>query len=183
MPREIPFVPFQSDQEILDFVHALTGDRKADTAVGKARGLNDFQISVLRQVFGKSGPANTKFVSDEVREQIIEQYKDGVNVQEISKNFDVSVSRIYDFLAKAKCDRNRRDFWTPIKERGLMQMRDKKHMMWKDIARFFGKTINCVERKYKYMKMVEARTAELANVKSQSTFETENSVEMEKTDD
>lgn len=149
------FKPFKTDQELLDFAHSLTGVRKHDEALGKKLGMSRFQISVFRQMLGKI-EYERKTIPNENRQDIISDYKDGMATLDIAAKYGMSVSAVYGVLERGHCDRDRRDFWTPIKCKQLIHMRDVKKMQWKDIGMALGRSLQCVQQKYTSMKRQSA---------------------------
>lgn len=151
---ETKFRPLITDEEILDFVHSLTADRRADEAVCMARGFTKFQASVLRKIFGKVTNPCIRH-SSEVKSKVIELYKDGMAIRDIAATANLQESSIYSILDGCNVERNRNDFWSPIKEKKLLHLHDVMRQTWPNIAMQMGRSVQIVHRKYVQLKILD----------------------------
>lgn len=148
-PRE--FTPITEDDKILALIHEFNGHKKHDDEVGRQHGLSQFQTSVLRQVFGKTEFV-TKWHPQELKDAVVKAYEDGETAVKIAKDNNISISAVYGVLTSMGVERNRRDFWTPIKTKQLVYLRDNQKLSWVEIGQIMGRTFKCCYAKYAHMK-------------------------------
>lgn len=157
-PKAVPFTPITSDEEILNFIHSLTGKKKEDTIIGEARGLTHFQISVIRQVFGKT-EFTQKYHSEETIRGVIDDYQNGDLVNGIAKKYSISVSAVYGILEREGIDRSRKEPWTKFRCERLVKLKEVDRLKWADIAKYMGMTISAAHAHYKSIKIKQAQEA------------------------
>lgn len=146
--------PIVNDDEILAFVHSLTGERKHDIDVCAAHGIPRFVCDVLRRVFGKI--RNKKyFLPDDLKASMIKEYRSGLPIKQIAKNHGLSVGSVYSVLSLNKVERNRQNEWSKIQSMRLVRMRDVQKLTWREIGEYFGKSPSACFQKYHNIKSKE----------------------------
>lgn len=164
MDKISTFKPIVGDKKILDFIHSLNGDYKHDREICAKLGMPRSVSDVIRRVFGKI--KKTRIIHPkELKENIIQQYKDGVPLKEISRTSNLSYGSIMSILSIAKVERSRNPGWSKIKKMRLIDMRDNKHMKWREIAQYFGKSSSSCESQYTYIKGTQKRQKDKKNEK------------------
>lgn len=146
--------PIVNDDEILAFIHSLTGERNNDLKVCADRGMPRFVCDVIRRVFGKV--KNKKyFLPDELKASVIEEYRMGLPIKQIAKNHELSVGSVYSVLSLNKVERNRQNEWSKIQGMRLLHMRDVQKLTWREIGEYFGKSSSACFQKYHNIKSKE----------------------------
>lgn len=144
-----------TEEKVLEFYRALNGNRQHDTEVGKAYGLNRHQIDTLRLIFNKV-EYHTTYITEETKDKVVDLYQSGVSLKIIQKEIGCSASQVY-YILNDRVERNRHEFWSPIKEKRLVYLREEKKLTWREIAANLGKSLNACHEKYKIIKRKRAK--------------------------
>lgn len=132
--------------ELAKVIPLLKGDRKQAMETAKANGIvSPCFVDALRQLVGYTEPRHDRYTPEQVQ-QIIDLFEANPNksVYRIFMENKDSVcasdyQAMYRILKMNGYDVNRkRNFWTPIKDKRLIYMRDVQHLPWKDIVAYFG---------------------------------------------
>lgn len=146
-----------TEEKVLEFFRGLTGKRKEDMAFGRSYGLNNHQIDTLRIVFNKV-EFHTALLDENTVVKVCEMYKEGVAINDIKNAVGMSMSTIYYILNK-RVERNRHDFWTPIKEKKLVYLKEVQKKKWREIGMKLGRSMNACCEKYKQIRRKREKEA------------------------
>lgn len=168
MAKISTFKPIVGDKKILDFIHSLNGDYKHDREICAKLGMPRSVSDTIRRVFGKI--KNKRIIHPkELKDNIIQQYKDGIPLKEISKSSNLSYGSIMSILSLAKVEKNRNPGWSKIQKMRLIDMRENKNMKWSEIAQYFGKSSSRCQSQYTYIKGTQKRQKGKKNEKEKGT--------------
>lgn len=156
MKTETKIKPLVTDEEILEFVHSLNGERKHDQEICIARGMPRFVGDVMRRIFGKVKNPK-KLHSKEFKEKVIAEYKEGRPVNQIAEDNGLTPAGIYSILHLNGIETERWHPWSKIKKMKLVHMRDEQKLTWREIGQYFEKTPTACHLQYQYIKGIQPR--------------------------
>lgn len=141
-----------TEQELLDFIHQLNGERVHDQALGKKYGLTRFATDIIRSLMGKVSEHYVRNSREKI-ESVIKDYLAGMAITEIGKKYDMAAGSVFDTLKRNGIEVNRHsDFWTPIKCKKLVYLREVQKKTFPQIASELGKSSFCCQWKYRDIK-------------------------------
>lgn len=149
-------------KELQQLVAKLDCTREEAHALADKYGLHHHAIDTLRSILGFTQKQND-YLTKDVIDHMVQVYidnpeKSAYQIFKEHKEFKLtSYQNYYQILRNRGFEMNRtRDFWTIFKQKQLVEMHEKKHMTFKQIAEAFGnrKTPGAVQFKYNSIKRI-----------------------------
>ena len=142
----------------------LKGPRTEAVAVGRKYGLEAYRVDMLRSLLGYTSK-RPEPRSQAIKDKVLELYD--MNPESSAYSLfkihqeelpGVTYQDFYKIVRESGRETNRkRNFWTPIKEKRLIYLREEKKMTFVAIAEYFGRKPNIIQLKYSKMKKKEGK--------------------------
>ena len=143
-------------QELCEIIPQLNGTRQEAIEIGNKHGLNPRYVDWFRSLVGFSDPVPPPKTQEEI-DKVIKCFEDHPDESAyqlfIKYNKELHLNcyqQFYAILRKHGIEGNRkRDYWTPIKDKQLLYLRDTKKYSYPMIAKIMeGKTVNALQFRY-----------------------------------
>ena len=150
-------------KQLTEIMPKLDGVHSEAVKFGKSKGLNYFQVDVLRGLLGYSKEIKPR--DKKLCDKVISIFTDNPNItanriyREYGKKLGLkNYQQVYDILRHAGLETNRAHaFWTKMKEMRLVDARDRRHMTWRQISELFNKEVTADACSLKYMAIRKAK--------------------------
>lgn len=161
--QEVTFTP----EELVNVMTQLKGTRQEAVAVGKKYGLPAYRVDMFRTMLGYTRE-RPEPRPQELKDKVIELYDDNPESSAYSlfqqhkeELPGVTYQYFYKIVRDSGRETNRkRNFWTPIKDKRLIYLREEKKMTFVAIAEYFGRKPNIVQLHYSKLKKREVKKNE-----------------------